>query len=160
MYPYELDLRKEIFGYVAEPFLQLMITIKDKKIVYKTIWKKGYFSIFKGTHTLPRYCCSIENFCSLIEAEILISVRKTYNPTTFERNSEILINQKMKQGGKIKSLSTPLNKLLGRDLDVILHNLIIMTRLFFLSLLGYESVGTTKNNLVLQSDESFWMSWF
>ena len=61
----------------------------------------------------------------------------------------------MKQGGKIKSLSTPLNKLLGRDLDVILHNLIIMTRLFFLSLLGYESVGTTKNNLVLQSDENF-----
>lgn len=52
-------------------------------------------------------------------------------PSLIERNSEILINQKLKQGGKIKSLSTPLNKLLCRDLDVILHNLIINDQTLF-----------------------------
>lgn len=51
MYPYELDLRKEIFGYVAGPFLQLMITIKDKKNSIQNYLKRGIFFHFQ------RYTC-------------------------------------------------------------------------------------------------------
>ena len=57
-------------------------------------------------------------FYSAFGAEILRSARTTNDAAIFQRNSKILINRKMKQGGKINRLFSTFNKLFSRHFDV------------------------------------------
>ena len=92
----------ENLDYVDGSFLHLMITIKDKKMCTKLFDKRNSFQIlvvrmpYRDSNIPSKICYTA------FGAKILGSVRTTIDATIFSRNSKILINHMMKQGGKIK----------------------------------------------------------
>ena len=121
IYPPELELKKENVGNRDATFLDLDLTITDRKFNIKLFDKRDNFpfNIVRMPFILSNMPSTI--FYSSIGAEILRIARASYNMQDFITTSRTLLNRMVSQGAKHHRLVRVLKKTYGRHISTFSH---------------------------------------
>ena len=121
IYPPELELKKENVGNRDATFLDLDLTITDRKFNIKLFDKRDNFpfNIVRMPFILSNMPSTI--FYSSIGAEILRIARASYNMQDFITTSRTLLNRMVSQGAKHHRLVRVLKKIYGRHISTFSH---------------------------------------
>ena len=117
IYPAELQLKVEHFGSHGT-FLDLDITIQDKKFVYKLYDKRDEFPF--SIVRMPNLKSNIpsEIFYNTIKSEILRIARCTLNIDEFINRGKEIYQRMVNQGGEELKIKTSVMKFMSKHLDV------------------------------------------
>ena len=121
IYPQELELKKETVGICDVTFLDLDLTIADRKFIIKLFDQRDTFpfDIVRMPFILSNMPSTI--FYSSIGAEILRISRASNNVHHFIAASRTLLSRMISQGARHHRLVRVLKKTYGRNISTFSH---------------------------------------